>query len=50
MSSLVVSAFFFWVANLVNLLTMELVDFVSPEASIVILTLIIVACVCAVWH
>ena len=45
MSSLIVSAFFFWVANVSNLLGMEIVDLVVVDLSLFILTLLVGACI-----
>ena len=45
MSSLVISGFFFWVANVVNLIGMELVDIMPTDLSLTILTAIIVGCI-----
>ena len=47
MSSLIVSAFFFWIANLMNFLTMELVDLANTDFSLFILTLTVGGCVYA---
>ena len=45
MSSLIVSAFFFWVANLSNLAGMEIVDLVVVDLSLFLLTLTAGICV-----
>ena len=45
MSSLIVSAFFFWVANVSNLLGMEIVDLVVVDLSLFILTLLVGICI-----
>lgn len=41
MSSLVISGFFFWVANVLNLLGMELVDMVPTDISLFVLSAIV---------
>ena len=46
--SLVISACFFWVANVVNLFGMELVDLIPTDTSLLIITLTVAVCVFAV--
>lgn len=45
MNSLVISGFFFWVANLVNLVGMELVDLLSTDFSLCVLSAIVLVCI-----
>jgi hypothetical protein len=44
-SSLIISGFFFWVANLFNLLGMELVDMVPTDISLIVLSTIVGVCI-----
>ena len=50
MSSLIVSGFFFWVANLSNWIGMELVDLVPTDISLLIITVAVIICVYIVWR
>ena len=45
MSSLVISGFFFWVANVFNLLGMEIVDMLPPDISLFLLSAIVALCI-----
>ena len=44
-SSLIISGFFFWVANVINLLGMELIDLVPTDLGLFILTIIVGVCI-----
>jgi hypothetical protein len=45
MNSLIVSNFFFWVANIVNLVSMEMIDLAPTDLTLFLLTLLVSACV-----
>lgn len=45
MSSLVISGFFFWVANVFNLLGMEIVDMLPTDISLFLLSAIVAVCI-----
>jgi len=45
MSSLVISGFFFWIANVVNLLGMELVDIAPTDLSLMVMSAIVAYCI-----
>ena len=46
--SLVVSGFFFWIANVSNLITMEMMDFMNPDVALTLFILFVVGCVISV--
>lgn len=48
MSSLIVSGFFFWVANVTNLVGMEMIDLAPTDLSLLILTLSVCLCIYSV--
>lgn len=43
-SSLIVSGFFFWVANVVNLVSMELIDLAPTDLGLMLLTVFVCYC------
>ena len=45
MKSLIISGFFFWIANVSNLITMEMVDLIDTDISLMILTISAIGCV-----
>ena len=45
MSSLVISGYFFWVANVFNLLGMEIVDMLPTDISLFLLSAIVAVCI-----
>ena len=43
--SLIISGFFFWIANVSNLITMEMVDLINTDVSLIALILVALVCV-----